>query len=112
MKISEMSTEQGFDVMQKLTPYVNEIVTDEEVAKIAAEFREKKNTVESMNRLFPLMMQNHREALYGMVAAVSGKTVEQVRKQPLGKTKEGFQEAMSDDVFDFFILFLRMAVRG
>ena len=111
MKISDMPTDQGFDVMQRLTPYVNEIIGDEEVTKIAEEFREKKNALSSMNRLFPLMLERHRDALYGMVAAVGGKTVEEVRSQPLGQTKEGFQEAMSDDVFDFFILFLRMAVR-
>ena len=111
MKISEMSTEQGFDVMEKLVPYVNEIVSDEEVGKIAAAYRESRNAADSMGQLFPLMVQKHRDALYGMVAVTSGKTVEEVRKQPLSKTKEGFDAALCDDVIDFFILFLRMAVR-
>lgn len=112
MKISEMTTEQAFDVMQKLAPYVSEIVTDNAVGDVAAEYRETKNAAAIMDNLFPLMLVNHREALYNIVAVSTGKTVETVKKQPLADTKADLDASVCDDMFDFFILFLRMAVRA
>ena len=65
-----------------------------------------------MDNLFPLMLVNHREALYNIVAVTTGKTVEAVKKQPLADTKADFDASICDDMFDFFLLFLRMAVRA
>lgn len=112
MKISEMSTEQGFDVMAKLAPYISEIVQDEEIKSVAEQYKSQNGIGDSMDRLFPLMLAKHRKALYGMVSAVTGKTEETIKKQPMQTTKEDFSQTLCDDVFDFFILFMRMALRA
>lgn len=111
MKISEMPTEQGFELMAKIVPYFSQISNDNEMQELAKELRKTKNVSEQMAPLFGLMLCKHREALYGMVSAASGKTVEEVRTQPVKETKETFLDVTGDDVLDFFICFVRMASR-
>lgn len=110
MKISEMATDKAFDTMSKLIPYISEFANDKELAAVADEFREKREIMGTMEKLFPIMVTRHREALYGMISVTTGKKIEKIRTQPISVTKEDFDETMCDDVFDFFPYFLRMAV--
>ena len=53
----------------------------------------------------------NRPALYGIVAAVTGKTVEEIDAQPIEETLEAFRGAMGAQTLDFFSFCARLAVR-
>lgn len=60
---------------------------------------------------FSAVAVKNRPALYGIVAAVTGKTVEEVDAMPVEETLEAFRGAMGSQVLDFFSFCARLAVR-
>ena len=60
---------------------------------------------------FSAVAVKNRPALYGIVAAVTGKTVEEIDAQPVEETLEAFRGSMGSQVLDFFSFCARLAVR-
>ena len=55
-----------------------------------------------MAKAYPLLLGKHRRALLGIVAALSGKTVDEVRAQPLGETMTVIRAGFTGELFGFF----------
>lgn len=64
-----------------------------------------------MGDAFSAVAVKNRQSLYGIVAAVTGKTVEEIDAQPVEETMEAFRGAMGSQVLDFFSFCARLAVR-
>ena len=64
-----------------------------------------------MGDAFSAVAVKNRPELYGIVAAVTGKTAEEIDAQPIEETLATFRGAMGSQVLDFFSFCARMAVR-
>lgn len=64
-----------------------------------------------MGDAFSAVAVKNRPALYGIVAAVTGKTAEEIDAQPVEETLDAFRGAMGSQVLDFFSFCARLAVR-
>lgn len=111
--LKNKSTGEGFDMMAKMLPHMRMIMDDKELATLNVRAKEKKEmTVLEMGiEAFPVLMVKHREEVYGIMSAVTGKTAEEIDKQPLEDTMREFGEATSNEVMSFFGLCARMAIR-
>lgn len=112
MKMAEMNTELGFDLMEKLLPDVAAILNDEKVKKIKAEMRSDGSIAigEGMNAVLPLFLGKYRENLIRMAAAISGKSEKEIMEQPMGETLAVFQAGVTDEMLSFFASCLRMVM--
>ena len=113
MKFSELTTENGLDVLCEITPYLGNIITDEELSN---EIRRKTKlgasatrlevyaaAIDKLTKLLPIILKTHRDDVYGIIAAVNNKPVADVRKQPLIKTAIDIRDIVRDkDFADFF----------
>ena len=113
MKISELTTEQGLDVICEIVPFVASIIEDE---SLAAELQRKLKItgeaskaevyaagIEKMTKLIPILLKSHRDDVYGIVAAINGKTAEEVAAQSALKTAAEIKDIVTDMAFkDFF----------
>lgn len=114
MKFSDMSTESSFDLMEKLLPIVSSIMADEEVQTVKGVIKRddesKVNIRQSYSPVMSLFLGKHREDMYMMCAAMSGRTVKDVKAQPLSETLEALQQALDGEMMSFFALCLRMVM--
>lgn len=113
MNISEMSTDLGFDMMEKLLPDVASILADEDVKRVKESFAKKNAKIAvgaSFDPVLGLFLGKHRETMFRIAATVSQKTVAEVKKQPLHDTVETVQQGLSDDMMTFFASCLRLVM--
>ena len=111
MNISQMSTEKAFECMVRMVPYVVEIMSDPAVAEAKAKLKEKDGELtggDFMLAMYPLLMRDHAEALCGIVAAMSEKTPDEVKAQPLGETLAALGAGITKELFDFFPFAVRL----
>ena len=112
-KISEMTTDEGLDLFCEITPYINNIVTDEElIAEIKNAIRAESTTttaelitkgVEKVNKLVPIVFKKRKIDIYSIVAAVTNKTTDEIAKQNFLVTATQIKEIVKDrDLLDFF----------
>lgn len=113
MKISELNTDQTLDVVCEITPYVGNILEDEE---LTAELKRKLRLgddvskaevyaagIKKLTKLVPIVLKKHRADVYGIVAAVNGKTPEQIAEQNGLLTAKEIKDIVTDKAFqDFF----------
>lgn len=113
MKISELSTDAGLDVLCEITPYLCNIIED---GALRDELRRKIHldenasateiyaaALEKLTKLVPILLKTHRSDVYGIVGAVNGKSEEAVASQPMLKTMGEIREIVKDKGFkDFF----------
>ena len=113
MKLSEMSTELGFDMMEKLLPDVALILADEDVKSVKESVAKKDDKIVvgmSFAPILALFLGKHREVMFRIAATISHKTVAEVKKQPLHDTVETVQQGLSDDMMTFFASCLRLVM--
>lgn len=114
MKISELTTDRAADVLCEISIYALNILSDKELltalrtqidgtsgdstkAELIAIASEK------IAELIPLLLKKHKNDVFGIVAAVNGLTLEQVRKQKIITTANAIKEMAQDkDLIDFF----------
>lgn len=108
MKLSDFSTERAVDVLCELVPYVNSITLDEE---LLGTLKKKLNPGgESLNKaamltlgaqrlaeIVPIIFKKHKEDVFGILAALNGKTAEEIAKQNIIKTMLMIREAVKDE---------------
>ena len=113
MKISEFSTDKALDVICEITPFVDEIATDEE---LISTLKEKiklpegatradmlRIGAEKVNKIVPILLKKKRAAVYGILAAVNETTADQIGKQSMITTAKQIKEAVGDkELIDFF----------
>lgn len=114
MKLSEFSTDEGFDVLCAITPYVCNVTADEELLNAAKSKIAPHTTgiskaqlvllgAKKITELLPLALKKHRNDLYNILAALHETTVEEIAKQPLSKTIIMVKEMSEDrELLSFF----------
>ena len=90
-KISELTTDNAVDVICEIMPYVDDILTEEELineikAKInlsegATKFEFFAVLIEKISKVAPILLKKKRDSVYGILAAFNEKTVEEIGKQ-------------------------------
>ena len=78
-KISELTTDTAADVICEIVPYIEDIITDEELmneVKSKLHLSEGANKLEfyyalvgKISRIAPILLKNKRDAIYGILAA-------------------------------------------
>ena len=113
MKISELSTDKALDVICEITPFVDEIATDEE---LISTIKEKvklpegatradmlKIGADKINKIVPIILKKKRAAVYGILAALNETSAEKISKQSMISTAKQIKEAVGDkELIDFF----------
>ena len=111
MKIYEMSTERALECMTKIVPHMVEIVSDPQVAEVKKMLLEKgaqATNSDVMEAIYPLLMDKHRDAVCGMIAAMSDKTVDEVKKQPWQESFAQIKAGFANELFDVFPYAVRL----
>lgn len=110
--MGEMSTELGFEMMDKLLPDVAEIFGDDEVKALKAQVNKDGKVSVGVNfaPVMRLFLGKHRPAMLRMAAVMGGCSVEEINAQPLEKTIELLQSGVNDQMLSFFALCLRMVM--
>lgn len=112
MKFSQLTTDRALDVLCEITPYIANIATDEELMAIIGKSVKREEMTragvlllgaEKLTKMVPVLLKTHRDDVYGVVAAVNGKTVDEIREQNFIKTSAQIVEVIKDkDLLDFF----------
>lgn len=92
MLLSEMTTDQLTDCLCTITPYINNIITDEDLLNTLKDkmgLNEESTKlemvsvgVEKANKIIPILLKTHKEDVYGIISAITGKSIQKVSKQP------------------------------
>lgn len=113
MKLSKMTTDQAADALCEMTPYIANIMSDEE---LLSELRgaidaTKANTraemlalaAEKVSKVVSVIMKKRRNDLFGILSAVNGKTQEEICGQNVLVTMVQVREIFKDkELLDFF----------
>lgn len=113
MKISEISTDNAMDVLCELTPYVTNIVTDEDLVgelKKAIDFKEANTmaekmalTAEKITKIIPIILKNRKNDVFGIVGVLNEKTIDEIAKQNIIVTMKQIRDISKDkELLDFF----------
>jgi hypothetical protein len=113
MKLSKLSTDEALDALCELTPYINNIVTDDVLldelkAKVKATGNETKAEImamgaEKINKLVPIVLKGHKKDVYGILAVLNDTDVDAIGKQNVIKTMSQIRDLIKDKEFlDFF----------
>lgn len=113
-----MGTTECLDVLCEITPYVSNIVSDQELFATVGKGVDKRGTTDvgaamlGVKRMFttiPLLLKNHREDMYSIISIVGGeKTVEEIAAQNIMVTLAQVRSLMRDKVLtDFFKSWVR-----
>lgn len=105
-KISELTTDTAADVICEIVPYIEEIITDEDLMN---EVKSKLNLSEGANKLefyyalvgkiskvAPILLKKRRSAVYGILAAFNEIPAEAIGKQNFIITLRQITELVKD----------------
>ncbi|MGN1369636.1 MAG: hypothetical protein ACI4WX_12270 [Aristaeellaceae bacterium] len=106
-----MNTRMQFEAMEKAIPYAAELMDCQAVKDFKKDARANKDVTNSemFAALMPVFLTEKREAVFGLLGAVSGKTAEEIAEQPWEETRKLMDSPIIADMYDFFIFSLRMA---
>ena len=112
MKFSQLTTDKALDVLYEITPYIANIATDDELMAVIGKAVKREGMTragvlllgaEKLTKMVPVLLKTHRDDVYGVVAAVNGKTVDEIREQNFIKTTAQIVEVIKDkELLDFF----------
>lgn len=113
MRLSELSTDRATDVLCELTPYIANIVSDEELLEELKKAVDRKDIVnkaqwlavgaEKITKILPILLKKRKEDVFGILAVMNEKTVEEVAKQNILVTLKQARTAFKDkELIDFF----------
>lgn len=112
MKLSELTTERALDALCELTPYLNNIITDENFwkevqSKLPKGENNRQNVLlfgaKKINKLIPMLLKEHRKDIYGILAIINEQDVEKVAKQNVLQTAKQIRDLFKDEeLLDFF----------
>ena len=113
MRLSELSTERATDVLCELTPYVANIVSDEELLEELKKAVDRKDIVnkaqwlavgaEKITKILPILLKKRKEDVFGILAVMNEKSIEQIAKQNILVTLKQAKTAFKDkELIDFF----------
>lgn len=109
MRLSEMTNEVCMDKIIEITPYLGEIMQDEEMVSIyydridGAKMNKKElqvkgfiKGVSNLMKIIPILLTRHRENINKVLAIVNDKTVEEIKQQNPAQTIRQIKELWSD----------------
>lgn len=109
MRLSEMNNDVCIEKVIEITPYLGEIMQDEELISIfydrldITDMDEKEGKIKGLakgvsnfTKLIPILLKKHKENIYSVLAIVNDKTVEEIRKQNPVQTIKQLKELWSD----------------
>lgn len=109
MKLSEMNNDKAFDAIIEITPFFSNILEDERLLSIWYDkvditgLDEKQGKIKGATKGFsnilkiaPLLLKDHREDIFNILAIVNDKTVEDIRNQNPIKTMKQLKELWED----------------
>ena len=108
MKLSEMSTDRLADVMVRIAEPVERIGSDEglidKLRALAQTGRRTaiENAAAMVGALVPVLLERRREDTYTILAALTGKTAEEIAAQPAMLTMKEARESVDGDFLRFF----------
>lgn len=113
MKLSEFTTETALDVLCEIAPYATNIVTDVELLdelKSAVDFEEAKTLAEKIalvtgkiTKILPIVLKKRKSDLFGIVAALNGKSAEDIARQSIIVTMGQVRDICADrELLGFF----------
>lgn len=109
--LKDLTTTQAADVLVQIAPFIDNITQDEELLqKIGKAIKRDGMTkiglqMEAMHRVFssvPVLFGTHRNDIFGIIAAVKFKTVDEVANQSIVDTKKDIEEILKDEDFISF----------
>ena len=110
MRISQMSTEELAPVLVDLAVPVSKIATDQATVDSLKAISEGKNQISQLGafvrEIFPLLLKTHFESTCSIVAILTGKTLDQVKKQKGLQTIADAVDVFDTDFVDFFKSFV------
>lgn len=109
MKLSEMDTEQLAACLCELAPALDRISADDSMSKTFANIAKKldgkwwvQQIAQIVCTFVPMLMGAHFDDMVTIVAVMTGKTEECVRKQKGMETIRDVNDFFDKDFFDFF----------
>lgn len=113
MKLSELNTDQALDVLCELTPYVDHIVSDNDILSEIGKVENFKDGITQqglfviwagrISRIIPVLLKTHRTDVYGILSIINEKTVGEIAAQPISKTIKQAREIFRDpELLSFF----------
>lgn len=106
MKISEMTTEQGADILLALTPIITDFASDDEFKNIFTVTEDKDSTLlgaERLEKVVKYLLKNKRETVFELLGLMNGKTASEIAKQSFIKTAIQVKDLVKDkELLDFF----------
>lgn len=112
MRLSQLTTDKALDVLCEITPYVSNIVTDEQLMDAIGKSVKREGMTkagimllgaEKLTSIVPVVMKTHRADVYGVVAALNGMEPEEIASQNIIKTSMQIRDICKDkELLDFF----------
>ncbi len=114
MKLSECTTGKGIDVLCALSPYVINIVSDEELLKELRTTLSPQKTLTKAEwialgaakiaKIVPIVLKKRKNDVMGVLSVLNEKTVEDIEKQNIIVTAKQVRDVIRDkDLLDFFV---------
>lgn len=111
MKLSEMNSDQLSACLCKIAPALESIGMDEKFSDALKRIADKDKDLKPAQQgavmigaFVPMLLGDHKDDTFAVLAALSGKTVKEIREQNGMQTIKEVKEALSDrDLMDFFM---------
>lgn len=118
MKLSELSTDQSFDVLCELSPHVHNITHDDdflsavgrgiEAGQRLNKFGQVTLLINRVVELLPLLLKTHRPDVYGILSVMNERPAAEIAAQKLTETMRQVKELFKDEEF---VAFFKSSVR-
>jgi hypothetical protein len=103
MKLSEISTDRGMDIIAEAVPAIDRMVASEAVKEFYKKYAKLKLTkalaVKASIELIPGLVKSNREDVLIIISACTGKTLATVKAQPFMQSFGELKEMFSDPEF-------------
>lgn len=120
MRLSDLTTDRAATVLCEVSVYALNILTDDELrdslkAQIDAEKPQTAGEkyaigAQKIGQWIPLILKKHRDDAFGIVAAINGKTIDEIKGQNVIKTMRQIKEAVTDE--ELMVFFKSCASEG
>lgn len=109
MKLSEMTTGAACDCLLEIAVPVANIAEDESLVEVIRGFKADAENLTYIEiaamvarKIIPLALKNHREDMFVILSALTGKTAAQIESQPITQTIMDARGIVDRDLIDFF----------
>lgn len=109
MKLSEMTTDQAADALVRLVEPAAEIVNDDKVFELikgagkVASAGLPAQMAFILREAAPILLKDHRSALYEVLSIMTGKAVAEITEQPIMATVADIRGSVDTELLRFFM---------